>query len=267
MLISSAHQLIGLFQENGPCRFVDGQLQINPHSWNNDVNMIYVDQPIGTGFSFGTEDATSTVTAAKYVWKLLQNFYAAFPDYKSRDFGLFTESYGGHYGPEFVSFFQNQNAKIDSGKIKGEKINVVALGINNGWTDPAMIFKGYVDYAYNNTYKRLITESQYTSLMAAYKTDCEPAMKKCKGVRGNNDDCLNAMNICMSEVNNPIQSAPGNDFDVYDIRAPSNDPNPPGDFYQYLTKPDVMRAIGANSTFAGCDGDVYAKIYGTGDSE
>ena len=66
--------------------------------------MIYVDQPIGTGFSYGTDSVTSTITAAPYVWKLLQAFYAQFPNYENHNFGLFTESYGGHYGPEFASY-------------------------------------------------------------------------------------------------------------------------------------------------------------------
>lgn len=57
--------------------------------------MLYVDQPIGTGFSYGTDDATSTLTAAPFVWQFMQAFYAAFPQYENRDFGLFTESYGG----------------------------------------------------------------------------------------------------------------------------------------------------------------------------
>lgn len=64
--------------------------------------MLYVDQPIGTGFSYGDDEATSTVTAAPFVWNLLQAFFEAFPTYESRDFGLWTESYGGHYGPEFA---------------------------------------------------------------------------------------------------------------------------------------------------------------------
>jgi hypothetical protein len=38
--------------------------------------MLYVDQPIGTGFSYGTDPVTSTVTAAPYVWTLIQAFYA-----------------------------------------------------------------------------------------------------------------------------------------------------------------------------------------------
>ena len=132
--------LIGLFQENGPCHFVGGSAQpsLNPNSWNEYANMLYVDQPIGTGFSYGRDPVTSTVTAAPYVWTLLQAFFNNLPQYESRDFGLFTESYGGHYGPEFAEYFEEQNAAIVGGSVKGEKINLVALGINNGWFDPIL---------------------------------------------------------------------------------------------------------------------------------
>ena len=41
-----------------------------------------------------------------------------------------TESYGGHYGPAFVTFFDQQNTLIDEGKIQGEKVTVSALMIN-----------------------------------------------------------------------------------------------------------------------------------------
>jgi carboxypeptidase C (cathepsin A) len=101
--------MFGLFVENGPCTFnnVSGPNPVlNSYSWNNVANMLYVDQPIGVGFSYGSDsdDVTSTTTAAPFVWKLLQAFYSRFPEYTNRNFGLFTESYGGHYGPEFAEY-------------------------------------------------------------------------------------------------------------------------------------------------------------------
>jgi len=54
-----------------------------------------------------------------------------FSKFQSREFIFATESYGGHYGPSFVTFFDEQNAKIDAGQIAGEKIIVSALMINN----------------------------------------------------------------------------------------------------------------------------------------
>lgn len=69
--------------------------------------MLYVDQPIGTGLSYGTEAVASTVGAAPYVWNLLQAFFGLFPQYINREFGLFSESYGGHYGPGIRSIDSN----------------------------------------------------------------------------------------------------------------------------------------------------------------
>lgn len=97
--------------------------------------------------------------------QFLQNFYEAFPEYESRDFALFTESYGGHYGPEFSEYFLEQNAAIDAGTVTGEKINLIALGINNGWIDPLLQYQAYPIFAYNNTYNQLVNERQYEKYM------------------------------------------------------------------------------------------------------
>ncbi|KAH7211436.1 Alpha/Beta hydrolase protein [Fusarium oxysporum] len=257
--------MIGLFQENGPCTFNNGGSKptLNPNSWNTFANMLYVDQPIGTGFSYGTDDAVSTLAAAPRVWNLLQAFYAQFPEYENRDFGLFTESYGGHYGPEFAFYFEQQNAAIDAGKIKGEKINLVALGINNGWIDPGNQYRDYIDYAANNTYRKLITPTQYSKYLNTYNQKCVPAFAKCPGLTGNDAACGNADDVCSSAIESPLERLA--DFDVYDIRASSNDPFPPATYSTYLTSASVMNAIGAQSDYQECGDDSYNKFIASGD--
>lgn len=45
--------MIGLWQELGPCGVdYDGNVYNNPFSWSNASNMIFIDQPTTTGFSY-----------------------------------------------------------------------------------------------------------------------------------------------------------------------------------------------------------------------
>ena len=234
--------------------------------------MLYVDQPIGTGFSYGTDDVTSTVTAAPYVWTFLQAFYAQFPQYENRNFGIFTESYGGHYGPEFADYFESQNAAIAKGTVTGEKIDLIALGINNGWFDPTLQYKAYVDFSYNNTYKPIITASQYTTFTNTYNSKCVPALNKCIS-SGSNANCESADNTCYNDIEGPLSEttsqggAAAYDFDVYDIREPSNDPYPPETYSSYLLQPSVTSAIGAKATYTECPDAPYEKFASTGDGK
>lgn len=280
--------MIGLFQEHGPCHFVNGsdEPSLNPYSWNTYANMLYVDQPIGTGFSFGDDEATSTVTAAPFVWKFMQAFFEAFPAYESREFGLWTESYGGHYGPEFAGmyrvcldasavpiahranmvaeYFQTQNKAISNGSVTGEVIDLVALGINNGWIDPIIQEQAYIDFGYNNTWRQLINDTQYTQLQEAYETQCLPLLQQCPGETGTDTACVDADNACYESVEGAVEYG-GVDFDVYDIRQPSADPFPPETYVAYLQRPDVMKAIGAQVTYGECPDEPYYKIANTGD--
>ncbi|KLU91633.1 carboxypeptidase S1 [Magnaporthiopsis poae ATCC 64411] len=51
-----ASSMPGLFNENGPC-FVNNDsstTRLNPTSWNQKSNMVYIDQPVQVGFSYNT---------------------------------------------------------------------------------------------------------------------------------------------------------------------------------------------------------------------
>ena len=50
--------------------------------------MIYIDQPIGTGFSYGSGTVNSTIGAAPYVWQAFQVLFESqlFSQYQSRQF-------------------------------------------------------------------------------------------------------------------------------------------------------------------------------------
>ena len=50
-----ASSMIGLFQEMGPCSIDgDGSVVNNAYSWTNNSNLLFIDQPVQTGFSYST---------------------------------------------------------------------------------------------------------------------------------------------------------------------------------------------------------------------
>lgn len=91
--------LDGLAKENGPFVFPgnDSNPQPNANSWTKLGNVLYIDQPVGTGYSGGSVEAAinSQVTQSFASW--LAAFYNIFPDMKSKKTYITGESYAGIY--------------------------------------------------------------------------------------------------------------------------------------------------------------------------
>ncbi|KAH9479646.1 Carboxypeptidase S1 [Psilocybe cubensis] len=265
--------MIGLFQENGPCQVnPDGATTVlNPFSWNNISNMIYIDQPIGTGFSFGTDTVNSTLAASPFVWQAFQVLFESneFAKYQSREFIFATESYGGHYGPAMVTFFDQQNALIKAGALKGELVTISALMINNGWYDPLIQNKAYVDFAFNAPgYGQLQPDNVLAKLNQSYfePGGCKDQEEACYAAGTGPDSdaiCKKADNFCVENVFSP---AVGN-RDSDDLRQNASSPNPfPPEFYlNFLKSPTVKAKIGAESTYHECANAPFNLFSTTGD--
>jgi hypothetical protein len=91
--------LVGLFLENGPFKInEDMTLRLNPFSWNRQANILYVDQPVGTGMSF-IANQTGLVTNQTQLdiefYAFLVQFFQIFPEYRNRRFFLSGESFAG----------------------------------------------------------------------------------------------------------------------------------------------------------------------------
>jgi len=73
-----ASSMFALFLENGPLRVTfsdDWELSAPDKAWTDDYHVIYVDQPVGTGFSYGDTYLTDmNVGAAEFV-TFLVSFY------------------------------------------------------------------------------------------------------------------------------------------------------------------------------------------------
>ncbi|CAE6417196.1 unnamed protein product [Rhizoctonia solani] len=259
--------MIGLFQENGPCRMNEDELTVshNPYSWNEHANMLYIDQPIGAGYSYGQEIVESSKEAAVALWNMLQIFFSdpKFSRYASRDFAIWTESYGGHYGPAVSAYFLSQNDAIDVGTVTGIKINLKVLSIGNGMTDPYAQYPEFITYALSNPYQRpLVSDSTITKAnnsLYASPDGCLARIQRCNN-QGSNTDCSLAQAICNGQVLDVLSG----DYDVYDVRV--KNPNPyPYNPTALLQNTTFMAQIGALSTWQAVSYDVYYNFAGNGD--
>lgn len=89
----------GLTKENGPL-FFPGNSSIpkpNPYSWTKLANVLYIDQPIGTGFSSGSDPANDNAEITQDFYSWLKAFYAEFPSLQTKNTYLMGESYAGVY--------------------------------------------------------------------------------------------------------------------------------------------------------------------------
>ncbi|XP_062549800.1 vitellogenic carboxypeptidase-like [Armigeres subalbatus] len=140
-----ASSLFGLFEENGPF-FISKNLKAVPrqYSWHINHNLIYIDNPVGTGFSFtDNEDgyARNQTQVGDNLYEALIQFFQLFPDLQKNAFYASGESYAGKYVPAigYTIHKNNPSAKI--------KINLQGLAIGNGYSDPLNQLD-YGDYLY-----------------------------------------------------------------------------------------------------------------------
>lgn len=81
----------GLFLENGPIRITrtgtgadDFIAGLNPEgSWNDLADIVFIDQPVGTGFSYGDTLNYEMKEGAEDFTRFMVNFLNTYPEYKS----------------------------------------------------------------------------------------------------------------------------------------------------------------------------------------
>ncbi|KAK4550531.1 hypothetical protein LTR36_000110 [Oleoguttula mirabilis] len=301
--------MIGLFQELGPCGVDSDGLYYNPYAWNNVSNMLFIDHPAQVGLSYSvpvsaytssagdivelpnatcpdyaaalgtcgtysypneTDTANTTLNAAPSMWHTLQGFFGAFPQYSRHEFNFATESYGGHYGPIFNEYLEQQNALIESGQLPGAHyIKLSTLLIGNGWYDPLVQYQAYYNFTVfpGNTYdyspyNQSIQNQIYTALYG--KGNCYDMTIDCN-TRKLDDICTAADNFCYYEIEAPLDNIP--DRDEYDIRELQPDPFPYTFFSDYLNTPKVQQAIGAYVNYSESSSTVSAAFGSTGDDD
>eukprot|EP00823_Brevimastigomonas_motovehiculus_P004991 TRINITY_DN343_c0_g2_i1.p1 TRINITY_DN343_c0_g2~~TRINITY_DN343_c0_g2_i1.p1 ORF type:complete len:497 (+),score=111.72 TRINITY_DN343_c0_g2_i1:59-1549(+) len=158
-----ASSLFGLFSLNGPITVLpDMKVIPKPFSWNNKYQMLYIDQPAGTGFSFYGNNKSGIVNTeervASEMLEFLRQFFILFPELNpspsvsvsasasaSVPFYIAGESYGGHYAPAIAHAIHLFNKKSPSSL----QLPLTGIILGDPWSDAESQIPHDADYLYN----------------------------------------------------------------------------------------------------------------------
>ncbi|KKY23199.1 putative carboxypeptidase 1 [Phaeomoniella chlamydospora] len=258
--------------------------------------MLFIDQPVQVGYSYdtlhnGTKDLASAneMDEEEKTIELDDFIDGHIPEqnntflYKPHDekIGLWTESYGGKYGPAFMSFFSHQNEGIRNGTISGpgtHYLHLDTLGIVNGCIDQAHCTAGYASMLVNNTYGiKAVNETFHHKQM--YEMERPDGIfdqiEKCQDLSHMDDpdeygdiDEVNEFCKNISAVIEELFIAPymadGN-YGWFDITHPAQDPFPHMYEVGFLNQHWVQKALGVPVNHSWVAESVSAAFSLTGD--
>ncbi|KAG5176491.1 Alpha/Beta hydrolase protein [Tribonema minus] len=223
----------GLFLENGPLQLTGPKkkdLTGNMYSWHNVANVLYVDQPVGTGLSITADDtyADSEAQVDANFYAFLQGFMALHPSLASRALYFTGESHAGHYIPSMIVYILDANAPGGSSAVV---LNVKGAAIGNGWTAPRYQYD-VSEYAFG---AGLVAEGQLRALQA-----------RAAACRANIDKKNYRSNVCYELLDAVVEASgpQGKRACIYDVRRFGYDFPPGRDAVQdYLNRADVRAAL------------------------
>ncbi|KHN13827.1 Serine carboxypeptidase-like 45 [Glycine soja] len=155
---------VGAFSENGPFRPKGEGLVRNQFSWNKEANMLYLETPIGVGFSYSTD--TSSYEAGDNL-VFLQNWFMKFPEYRNRSLFIVGESYAGHYVPQLAELMLRFNRKEKLFNLKGIALGNPVLEFATDFNSRAEFFWSH-GLISDTTYKMFTSVCNYSTYVREY---------------------------------------------------------------------------------------------------
>ncbi|OIS95624.1 serine carboxypeptidase-like 50 [Nicotiana attenuata] len=160
--------MLGNFYELGPWRVSSSlrhnvehiSLDPNPGSWNRIFGLLFLDNPIGTGFSMAAtpeEIPRNQNDVAKHLFIATRKFLKLDRSFKTRPIYFTGESYAVKYVPAFGYYTLTKNARLP----ESSRVNLAGIAIGNGLTDPVTQVG---THALNAYYSGLINEKEKTQL-------------------------------------------------------------------------------------------------------
>ncbi|XP_052733913.1 serine carboxypeptidase-like 35 [Vigna angularis] len=244
----------GAAQEIGPFRVDDHQrITINKFSWNRVANIIFLESPISVGFSYTNNSDDLSKLGDQVValdnYAFLLGWFKRFPRFKSHEFYIIGESYGGHYAPQLAEV-------IHEGNKNGPYINLKGFMMGNPVINDVTDLKGIFDFAF---YHAIISKQVYDGIREKCDFMTKNNTKECswivaKFVKAYSDiDVFSIYSpICLLDYERPVSSMfdgipyTVSEFDLRNmIPTMAYDPCKANDVEKYFNRKDVQKAIHA----------------------
>ncbi|CAH2010697.1 unnamed protein product [Acanthoscelides obtectus] len=137
--------MYGVLVETGPF-FINKkqELELRKYSWVNNHSVIYIDNPVGTGFSFTKNEdgyARNETQIGNELYEALRQFFKLFSEHRKNEFYIHGESYAAKYALALAHTIHTNNPHAQ------EKINLKGVAIGDGYIDPEHQ-TGYAEYLY-----------------------------------------------------------------------------------------------------------------------
>lgn len=255
---------LALLTENGPCSVnAEGTGTVpNPYSWTEHANVIWLDQPAGVGYSYGTTNDKNEEMVGEDAYYFLQTFFQQYPQYAKMRLFIVGESYGGHYAPAIAHRTWLGNKGLKDGLIH---INLAGLGIGNGLTDPHIQYGYYAEMAYNNSHGiKTVSEAVYEEMKSATPL-CLQMIQTCNNLK-TDFVCQSAQTYCGAFITSPYYAS---GLNPYDIRKECGDAALCYDFSnveKFLNLDSTRDALHvtseSDSTWVTCNNDVNRQFAG-----
>lgn len=106
------------FYQSGPLQFTtyiaDGVpgLSLYPYAWTKMASIIYIDAPVGAGFSYVRNSGKLTVSDSKAGYEIhmfARKWFSEHPEFSKNSFYILGDSYAGMYAPLTASHIVNGN--------------------------------------------------------------------------------------------------------------------------------------------------------------
>ncbi|CAI5737155.1 unnamed protein product [Hyaloperonospora brassicae] len=206
----------GLLVENGPCSLnSDRSTTYNPFSWTTSANVVWIDAPVNSGFSYSTaaeDDELTEERVAESVYGFLQEFFKEHVALQGREVYLVGESYGARFALSAAHYIwkQQHRHRVAPASRKSVPINLQGIALGNGLINPVEIAAHYVDMAANRYNIDLVDAAQLESMQMTVD-QCRGLLEKCQK---DASACEEAGNFCNLSQLLPLLEARRNPYDI-----------------------------------------------------